>query len=91
MPMPVHANAGNVVEMRIVVLYATTNANGLSLGALIEGQTRKDKHMVQFGVVFSSHPLESGFGGGSYWRMEGVNSRPSLFPRSRQVHRAMAQ
>jgi hypothetical protein len=56
MRMPVPTKAGNIVDVRIVALYETTNVNGLPLDALVEGQVTKDKPVVQFGVVFSPQP-----------------------------------
>jgi len=56
MRIPVPTKAGNIVDVRIVALYETTNVNGLPLDALVEGQIVKDKPVVQFGVVFSSQP-----------------------------------
>ena len=42
MRMPVPTKAGNIVDVRIVALYETTNVNGLPLDALVEGQVTKD-------------------------------------------------
>jgi hypothetical protein len=54
--MPVPTKIGNIVDVRIVALYETTNVNGLPLDALVEGQIMKGKPAVQFGVVFGATP-----------------------------------